>query len=125
MLGRGRRRCAPGHDSLPAEAQAAAADTERVRTFIGKRKAEILADLNPAPPEWPEQRAAGVTLAIGEGALAGAVWSIPPGASAPDSFSPFTEGALELSAAQTTSGATIAGQFETVDAPTPGAANQP
>ena len=40
--------------ALPEEARAAAADTERVRTFILKRKAEILADLSPTPPDWPE-----------------------------------------------------------------------
>ena len=32
----------------------AAADTERVRKFILKRKGEILADLTPEPPDWPE-----------------------------------------------------------------------
>ena len=35
-------------------AEAAAADTERVRKFILKRKGEILADLTPEPPDWPE-----------------------------------------------------------------------
>ena len=38
----------------PAEAEAAAEDTERVRKFILKRKGEILADLIPEPPDWPE-----------------------------------------------------------------------
>ena len=40
--------------ALPEEARAAAADTERVRTFVLKRKAEILTDLSPTPPDWPE-----------------------------------------------------------------------
>ncbi|WP_420609570.1 CotH kinase family protein [Candidatus Poriferisodalis sp.] len=193
--------------ALPAEARAAEADTERVRTFIGKRRDEILTDLSPEPPEWPqpevsapsaadsgtleitfettwgsssspnplgqgtvhslllngapestertgvfaghanpEERvllpsvdvpasiivaglgpdgsvngmslvvdpreiAAGRTLVIGVDAIAGGIWSIPPGASSPESFSPFTEGALELSSGGTTAGAVIAGAF--------------
>ena len=40
--------------ALPKEREAAAADTERVRKFILKREGEILADLTPEPPEWPE-----------------------------------------------------------------------
>ncbi len=39
--------------ALPAQRPAAAADTERVRQFILKRRAEILDDLTPQPPEWP------------------------------------------------------------------------
>jgi hypothetical protein len=193
--------------ALPAEASAADADTERLRTFIGKRKAEILADLSPEPPEWPQpdasaqpsaqsgtlevafettwgsssspnplaqgtvysllldgvpeaierigafagdaspeesvllpgveepasivvaglgpdgsvngmslvldprELAAGRTLVIGVDAIAGGIWSFRPGASTPDSFSPFAQGTLELSSAGTTPGATIAGTF--------------
>ena len=196
--------------ALPSAREAAAADTERVRKFILKRRGEILADLTPTPPEWPEPEvyvppfagsgtleitfettwgsnlspnplgegtinslllngseesvegvgifaghsspeegallpgvdkpasivvaglnddgsvsgmtlavdldllAAGATLVIGADAIAGGIWSIPPGASAPDSFSPFTEGVLELSRAQATSGAAIAGTFSGV-----------
>ena len=38
-----------------AEAREAAADdTEQVRKFILKRRGEILADLTPNPPDWPE-----------------------------------------------------------------------
>ena len=37
-----------------SERDAAAADTDRVRKFILKRKDEILADLNPEPPDWPQ-----------------------------------------------------------------------
>ena len=40
--------------ALPAERSEAAADTERVRKFILKRKGELLADLTPEPPDWPE-----------------------------------------------------------------------
>ena len=40
--------------ALPEAAEAAAADTERVRKFILKRRGEILADLSPEPPDWPE-----------------------------------------------------------------------
>ena len=38
----------------PEERAKAAADTERVRKFILKRKGEILADITPEPPDWPE-----------------------------------------------------------------------
>ena len=193
--------------ALPDEREAAEADTERVRKFILKRKGEILADLTPEPPEWPEPDfaipesagsgtlevafsttwgsnwssnpleegtidslhlngapepieglaalaghsdgeetallpqtddhasiavlsldddgslsgmtlvldvkylKAGATVSIGADLIAGGVWSIPPGASAPDSFSPFTKGVLELSSAGATPGAVIAGVF--------------
>ncbi len=40
--------------ALPAERAEAAADTERVRRFIQERRAEILDDLTPEPPPWPE-----------------------------------------------------------------------
>ena len=39
--------------AAPERRGAAAADTERVRQFIKKRRAEILEDLTPVPPEWP------------------------------------------------------------------------
>ena len=68
----------------------------------------------------------GATLVIGADAIAGVAWFIPPGASEPDRFSPFTEGTLDLRAAGTERGAAIAGTFAGVFgfAPTPGAANQ-
>ena len=193
--------------ALPAEREAAAADTERVRKFILEREGEILADLTPEPPEWPEPNvyipdsagsgalevsfsttwgsnlsgdfpgdgmihsltldgspetvenvgvfaghaspdeasllpdarepasivvasvdddgslggmslvverdmlAPGATLVVGTGAIAGGVWSIPPGETAPDSFSPFAEGTLKLSEAGTTRGDAIVGTF--------------
>ena len=40
--------------ALPDARDAAAADTERVQKFILKRKGEILADITPEPPDWPE-----------------------------------------------------------------------
>ena len=40
--------------ALPEARAGAAQDTERVRKFILKRKGEILADLTPEPPDWPE-----------------------------------------------------------------------
>ena len=40
--------------ALPGEKAKAAEDTERVRKFILKRKGEILADITPEPPDWPE-----------------------------------------------------------------------
>ena len=40
--------------ALPEVGSKAAEDTERVRKFILKRKGEILADLTPEPPDWPE-----------------------------------------------------------------------
>ena len=39
--------------SLPERRLAAAADAERVRQFILKRRTEILENLTPEPPEWP------------------------------------------------------------------------
>ena len=194
--------------ALPEARPVAANDTERVRKFILKREGEILADLTPEPPDWPEpaegaptaalqsgslevdfettwgsnlsanpleegtvtslsldeaeesvdglavmaglssadekgllpgvdetasisvlgvepdgsitgmtlvlaheQLAAGVTLVIGEDAIGGGIWSIPPGSSVPDFFSPFTGGALALTEAGTKPGADIAGSF--------------
>ena len=193
--------------ALPEARAAASEDAERVRKFILKRRGEILADLTPAPPDWPEPAAyvppsvssrtleiafettwgsnwspdpleegtldsllvngspepaegvavlaghsseeelallpetddhasivvlsldddgalsgmtlvldmkylaAGATAVIGADLVAGGVWSIPPGASEPDSFSPFTEGMLDLSSGGTTPGAVIAGTF--------------
>ena len=197
--------------ALPGVANAAADDTERVRKFILKRKGEILADLIPEPPDWPDPESAaaqpsgpavsiqmtfqttwgsnlspnpfeegtlislslneveepfegvavlagysspdeeillpdveqtaslialemdddgslsgmtlvvaldlltpGATLVIGEDAIAGGVWSIPAGSSTPDSFTPFTQGQLELSRAGTGPGAVISGSFSGV-----------
>ena len=40
--------------ALPEAREGAAEDTERVRKFILKRKGEILADITPEPPDWPE-----------------------------------------------------------------------
>ena len=40
--------------ALPEARAMAASDTERVRKFILKRKGEILADITPEPPDWPE-----------------------------------------------------------------------
>ncbi|MCY3785537.1 MAG: CotH kinase family protein [bacterium] len=40
--------------ALPEVRPVAAADAERVRQFIHKRRAEILDDLTPEPPDWPE-----------------------------------------------------------------------
>lgn len=55
------------HD-LPKAREAAAEDTERVRKFILKRRGEILADLTPEPPDWPEPEAA-VPLTARSGTL--------------------------------------------------------
>ena len=49
--------------SLPEVRDAAAADTERVRQFVLKRKAEILDDLTPEPPDWPAPEEAAVATA--------------------------------------------------------------
>ncbi len=54
--------------ALPETREAAAEDTERVRKFILKRRGEILADLTPEPPDWPEP-AASVPLDAGSGTL--------------------------------------------------------
>ena len=193
----------------PGAREAAAKDTERVRKFILKRRGEILADITPEPPDWPEpdygqvagesgslevsfetvwgsnrnvdpweegtvtrlllngneestegvaitaghaspeeqailpgvgelasiagfsveadgsitgmtvvlpvsRVADGATLVIGRDPIAGGTWSIPAGAVAPDSFTPFTSGTLELLGAGTGSGAKIAGRFSGV-----------
>ena len=61
-------------------------------------------------------------LVFGEDVIAGGVWEIPPGASAPDWFIPLDSGRLELTEAGTEPGAVISGRlygsFE--DAPSPG-----
>ena len=194
-------------NALPEARPAAAADVERVRQFIRKRRAEILEDLTPAPPEWPDappeageygmlevkfetawgsnksfnpfaegeviylsvdnevqpldgigiiaghaspeemgllpgldnlaslagialepdgsiggftlvvprdKLTKGAALVIGKDKIAGGVWSIPAGATEPDSFTPFTEGSLELSEAGVEGGATISGNFSGV-----------
>ena len=49
--------------ALPEARDAAAADTDRVRKFILKRKGEILADITPEPPDWPEPVEPGAALA--------------------------------------------------------------
>ena len=40
--------------ALPEAKAAAAEDTGRVKKFILKRRGEILADITPEPPDWPE-----------------------------------------------------------------------
>ena len=195
--------------ALPEAKAAAAEDTGRVQKFILKRRGEILADITPEPPDWPEPEEAaaageagslelsfettwasnksanpleqgmvtrlllneneesvdgvaviaghaspeeqailpgagalasiailgvepdgsvngltivlplshltgGATLVIGEDEIAGGVWTIPSGAAAPDSFSSFTTGTLELSEAGTEPGAAIVGSFSGV-----------
>ena len=191
--------------ALPEARAAAAEDTGRVKKFILKRRGEILADITPEPPDWPEpvevpdvasgsielsftttwgsnrspnpfaegmvtrmlfneneestegvavlaghsspeeagllpgvgdlasivvfgvepdgsvsgmtivlpvsQLTGGATLVIGEDEIAGGLWTIPAGAAAPDSFTPFTAGALELSEGGTETDAAIAGSF--------------
>ncbi len=196
--------------SLPELRPEAADDAERVRQFILKRRAEILEDLTPEPPEWPapDQAAAsgepesgtvevrfetswgsnkslnplaerevsylavdgtelpvgdlgvvaghasaeetagfgirdaaslavisvqpdgsvegltvvlpiarlasGATLTIGEDRIAGGVWTIPPGGTTPDSFTPFSEGVLRLAEASAEQGAAVSGSFSGV-----------
>ncbi|MCY3559659.1 MAG: CotH kinase family protein [bacterium] len=190
--------------ALPEDRAEAAADAERVRQFIKTRRTEILNDLTPEPPVWPEpdfpavegdglevtvrfestwgsnesinplaqgeilhltldgsevptddtgviaghaspEEAAGfdepaasisllglqpggsvegmtivlplarftsgAELVIGVDDVGGGVWTIPAGGTAPDSFTPFTEGTLELVEAGTTEGATVLGSF--------------
>ena len=196
----------------------AAADAERVRQFIQKRRAEILDDLTPEPPEWPgpdfgaipaapggglevtvvfestwgsnkslnplaqgeilrlvldgvevptddtgviaghaspeeaagfdepaasisllglqpdgsvegmtvvlplAQFTRGAELVIGVDSIGGGVWTIPVGGATPDSFTPFTEGTLELVEAGTAEGATVIGGFAGAFGGTPGVA---
>ncbi len=40
-------------NARPEQRAAAARDTDRVRRFIRERRAEILANLEPKPPDWP------------------------------------------------------------------------
>ena len=64
------------------------------------------------PRDAPLSRVgAGDGLVIGEDVVAGGVWTIPPGATEPESFSPLTEGLLVLSEAGTEPGSPIAGSF--------------
>ena len=56
----------------------------------------------------------GAALVIGQDEIAGGVWTLPAGAAVPDSFTPFSEGTLELSAAGTTDGAAISASFSGV-----------
>ena len=60
------------------------------------------------------QITAGARLVIGEDLIAGGTWNIPAGGIAPDSFSPFTSGVLELKEADTDPGAAISGSFSGV-----------
>ena len=53
----------------------------------------------------------GARLVIGEDVIAGGVWTIPPGATVPDRFSPLTAGTLVLSEGGTEQGATIVGRL--------------
>ena len=61
-----------------------------------------------------DKLAVGATLVIGTDAIVGGVWTLPAGAAVPDSFTPFTEGMLELSAAGTDDGAAISASFSGV-----------
>ena len=72
----------------PAEAKDAAEDTERVRKFILMRKGEILADLIPEPPDWPEPEYAAEPLSGSLEATFQTTWSsnLSP--------NPFEEGTL-------------------------------
>ena len=193
-------------NALPETRAGADKDTDRVRKFILKRRGEILADITPEPPDWPEpedfttagepgslelsfetmwgsnrnpdpwevgtvtslmlngneesvdgvaliagyaspeeqailpgvgelasiagfsidpygvvngmtivlplSRMTGSTaLIIGRDPVAGGMWSIPAGAVAPNSYTPFTSGTLKLSEAGTEPGAKVVGRF--------------
>ncbi|MDE0654278.1 MAG: CotH kinase family protein, partial [bacterium] len=204
--------------ALPGDRAEAAADAERVRQFIETRRAEILNDLTPEPPEWPgpdfptapggeadglavtvrfestwgsnksinplaqgeilhltldgsevppgdsgvivghaspeeavgfDEPAASITLlglqpdgsvegmtvvlplarftggtelVIGVDNVGGGVWTIPAGGTAPDTFTPFTEGTLKLVEAGTSEGAAILGSFAGAFGGAPGVA---
>ena len=69
--------------ALPADRAKAAEDTERVRKFILKRKGEILADLTPEPPDWPEPYGAAAADGVESFELRfettwGSNWSVDP-----------------------------------------------
>ena len=58
-----------------------------------------------------DQLKAGATLVIGEDAIAGGIWSIPPGQAVPNFFAPFTGGTLELTETGTEPGSVIVGSL--------------
>ncbi len=79
--------------ALPKNRAAAEKGAERVREFIRGRRAAILADLRPQPPEWPDGGGQAVAawgeLAPGEMELSfSAVWGTS------DSPNPFAEGEI-------------------------------
>ncbi len=55
--------------ALPKARPAAVADVERVRQFIRKRRAELLEDLTPEPPEWPDAPPPADPDGLGSGSL--------------------------------------------------------
>ena len=55
--------------ALPEAKVAAGEDTGRVQKFILKRRGEILADITPEPPDWPEPEEAVSAGESGSGAL--------------------------------------------------------
>ncbi len=57
------------------------------------------------------QLSGGTILSVEAGEVRGGYWSLPPGATEPDTFTPFVEGRLELIEAGTESGATISARF--------------
>ena len=208
LVSAGRMAAIVAEYALPADRAKAAHDTDRVRHFIKKRRAEILDDLTPEPPPWPasdfpdlpgveadrlevevrfestwgsnetlnpfvegeilhlalngtevptdevgvtvghasaeeavgfgDEPAASITLlglqpdgsvegmtvvlplaavtsgaelVIGVDFIGGGVWTIPPGSTVPNSFTPFTEGTLTLVEAGTSVGSTVLGSF--------------
>ena len=69
--------------ALPEVRDAAANDAQRVRKFILKRKGEILADITPEPPDWPEPYGAAAADGVESFELRfettwGSNWSVDP-----------------------------------------------
>ena len=55
----------------PASKETANANAERMREFIQTRKNEILTDLTPQPPDWPEQETPCLSTSTLQGAERG------------------------------------------------------
>lgn len=81
--------------ALPKNRAAAKKEAERVREFIRERRAVILSDLRPQPPEWLDE-AASATIAGGYGALTSGALELQFSAEwgTSESANPFAEGKI-------------------------------
>ena len=82
--------------ALPENRAAAKKEAERVREFILGRRATILADLRPQPPEWREEDASSAITAGGSAALTPGAMELQFSAEwgTSESANPFAEGRI-------------------------------